>query len=527
MKLKLSALCVSLAILAGCSSDSDDSVVVEPRDGKWMAGDLHVHSAVSNDARDTMVNILYHAFDEFDIDYVFFSNHMRVRGNDHQDNDIGEVLYANRLVDYELPEIRSLQSRFYQDKIITTTFEWDFPGFEHYNIGIIGTAEDQAEIVEAVKLFEYKFSNENTLAHFDPQDVARWEAQGIQRYNTAADAAKALTWLQEQYPNTSYGMLNHPRRYANTYTLADVRDLNTLAPDIFFLMEGMVGGQFHPYDRGDYASGSAGLYGGADPMLAHVGGWWDALLSEGRRIWNVANSDYHFKISGGGQYTSGYFPGEYSKNYAYVTQGDDELGVLSALRSGEMYGVTGDLINQLDFTISANGKTAYMGQQNFSVAKGDEVTVTIRFQSPQFNNQEIVVGDGIFGSAVNPGVHHVDLIAGTVTGLVAPDSENYATTANTDAKVIESFTAEDWQLDDDGFYTMSYTFSAEANQYFRLRGTALDYNESGLTVVGEPQKWLPMEKADGETDHQIQDRANKLIYQDVWFYSNPVYVSVN
>ncbi|WP_153912635.1 hypothetical protein [Shewanella sp. TC10] len=524
--MKLSALCVSMALLAGCSSDSDDETVVEERNGQWLVGDLHVHSAVSNDARDTMVNILYHAFDEFDIDYVFFSNHMRVRGNDHQDNDIGEVLYADRLQQYELPEIRSLQNRYYQDKIITTTFEWDFPGFEHYNIGIIGTPEEQDDIIEAVKLFEYKFSNENGLEHFDPQDVARWTEQGIERYNTEADAAKALTWLQENYPTTSYGMLNHPRRYANTYSLADVRDLNNSAPDIFFLMEGMVGGQFHPYARGDYEGGSAGLFGGADPMVAHVGGWWDALLSEGRQIWNVSNSDYHFKISDGGEYTSGYFPGEYSKNYAYVTEGEDELAVLEALRSGEMFGVTGELINALEFTISANGQTAYMGQQDLAVSKGDTVTVDIRFQSPEYTNQEITVGDGIFGSAINPGVHHVDLIAGSITGIVDPFSENYDSTDNSDASVINSFTEQDWQLDEEGYYAMSYTFTAEGNQYFRLRGTALDYNEEGLTVDGEPQKWESMVKEEDETDHQIQDRANKLIYRDVWFYSNPVYVNV-
>ncbi|QIA64960.1 hypothetical protein GT360_15455 [Vibrio astriarenae] len=528
MKMSKSAALVAIALLAGCSSDDDNSTpnIPEARTGEWLVGDLHVHSAVSNDARDTTVNILYHAFDEFDIDYVFFSNHMRDEGNDHQDNDIGRHLYANRLKHYELPELRSLQRRFYEDKILTTTFEWDFPGFEHYNIAIVTTPDQDDELIEAVKLFEYKFSEKNNIDQFDPADVARWEELGIERYNTSANAAKALTWLKENFPENSYGMLNHPRRYADTYTLADVRDLNNLAPNVFFLMEGMVGGQFHPYDRGDYAGSSAGLYGGADPMLAEVGGWWDALLSEGRRIWNVSNSDYHFKISANGQYTSGYYPGEYSKNYTFVTEQKDELGLLEGLRSGEMFGVTGDIINALDFTISANGKTGYMGQQDFTVSKGDEVTVSIRFQSPDFNNQEIYVGDGIFGAHQNPGVHHVDVISGSVTGMVDPTSEEYSSTANSDAQVVASFTEQDWYLDDEGYYSMSKTFIAEGDQYFRLRGTALDYNEYGLTVDGEPQKWEPLVQGDEETTYQIQNRANRLIYRDVWFYSNPVYVNV-
>lgn len=527
MKINKTALCISIALLAGCSSDDDSKPEIsEPRTGEWLVGDLHVHSAVSNDARDTTVNILYHAFDEFDIDYIFFSNHMRDEGNDHQDNDIGRHIYANRLKHYELPELRSLQNRFYEDKILTTTFEWDFPGYEHYNIAIVTTPDQDDKLIEAVKLFEYKFSEKNDISQFDPADVARWEEQGIQRYNTAADAAKALTWLQENYPENSYGMLNHPRRYADTYTLADVRDLNNLAPDVFFLMEGMVGGQFHPYDRGDYASSSAGLFGGADPMLAEVGGWWDSLLSEGRRIWNVSNSDYHFKISANGLYTSGYYPGEYSKNYTFVSESKDELGLLEGLRSGEMFGATGNLIDALDFTIQANGQTGYMGQQDFSVSKGDSVTISVRFKSPEHTNQEIYVGDGIFGAHQNPGVHHVDIIAGSVTGLITPESDDYDSTANSDARVVASFTADDWEMDDEGYFVMTKTFQATGDQYFRLRGTALDYNEEGLTVEGEPQKWEPMVKGDEEPDIVIQNRANRLIYRDVWFYSNPVYVNV-
>lgn len=110
-------------------------------------------------------------------------------------------------------------------------------------------------------------------------------------------------------------MLNHPRRYLDSYTIAEVRELHDAAPEVFFLVEGMVGGQFSG-NRGDYGDRSSGVYGGVDPVVAEVGGWWDALLGEGRRIWNMGNSDIHFKTRP--PYASSYYPGEYAKNYTWL-----------------------------------------------------------------------------------------------------------------------------------------------------------------------------------------------------------------
>ncbi|MGF1702137.1 hypothetical protein L4D09_17745 [Photobacterium makurazakiensis] len=531
IKMRKTALCIMSVLLAGCNSSSNSTDDKVTPTGRWMSGDLHVHSTVSSDARDTMVDILYHAFDEFNLDYVFFSNHMRDSSQDHQDNDVGKQLYYEAMRKYELPEIKYLKNRLYADKIINTTFEWDMPGHEHYNIGIIGSPEQQETILEAVKLFEYKFSYQNSVDLFDSADIARWDELGIKRYNGEdkdqagkhQDAIKALAWLQENYSGSSYGLLNHPLRYENSYTIADIRDLNNAAPDVFFLIEGMVGGQFGN-GRGDYSlsGGSAGVFGGVDPVVAKVGGWWDDLLSEGRKIWNVANSDHHFKIRE--PYTSSYYPGEYAKNYTFV-KGEDEQAILEGLRSGQSFAAYGDLINALDFTISTNGEQASMGDE-VHASSGDKVTITVRFKSPESNNLEISAGDGYFGIGDNPGVHHVDLIAGAVTGMIDADSPKYDSANNSDAKVVKSFTKSDWKVDNNGFFTMSYTFEAARNEYYRLRGTSLDYNVDGLTIDGEPQRWLGLEKDTDESDLAFRNRVNKRTYQDVWFYSNPVYLSL-
>ena len=60
-----------------------------------------------------------------------------------------------------------------------------------------------------------------------------------------------------------------------------------------------------------------GTYGGVGYYSAKVGGLWDALLGEGRRWFNFANSDYHKHCTAGGD---DFYPGEYQKTYVYARQ---------------------------------------------------------------------------------------------------------------------------------------------------------------------------------------------------------------
>lgn len=525
-----------LLTLTGCEQKSQSQTTAPPntQKGDWYAGDLHVHTAVSADARDEATKVLDLAFGELGLDYVFLSNHMRDNSQDHQDNNVGKQLYHQALLTYEMPELAYLQANMYPEKSLNTTFEWDMPGHEHYNIAILGDAEQAEKVFDAIKLFEYQFSYKNTVDQFDPSDVAKWNQQGIKRYNGSthndragkhSDAIKALKWLQDNHKNNSYGMLNHPRRYVKSYTIQEIRDLNNAAPDVFFLLEGMVGGQFNK-ERGSYEitkgeTYSAGTLGGVDPMVGKLGGWWDSLLGEGRKIWNIANSDHHFKIRN--TYTSSYYPGEYAKNYTFA-QSKSTMDLYRGLKSGQSFGVYGDLIDALEFNLESNGKTTVMGGE-LNVKAGDQVTVTVRFKSPDFNNREVNAGDEMFGIGLNPGVHHIDLIAGQVTGLIKPTDPNYGNTTNPSTKVIKSFTEADWQLDSEGYYSMTYQFTAQANEYYRLRGTNLDYNVEGATVNGEPQMTQAVLKQDNESNQDYFNRLTDRFYDDLWFYSNPIFLT--
>jgi hypothetical protein len=81
--------------------------------------------------------------------------------------------------------------------------------------------------------------------------VTAWNAVDTKAYSTHADAMKAIAWLKKNYPDTSYLQINHPSRNPGKYTIDQLREMNDLAPDIVFSLEGMVGNQMEP-DRGGY-----------------------------------------------------------------------------------------------------------------------------------------------------------------------------------------------------------------------------------------------------------------------------------
>ncbi|MFU1798572.1 S-layer homology domain-containing protein [Paenibacillus azoreducens] len=520
---------------ASASSDSSAQAQESPAasgTGRWMSGEFHVHTFQSDDAQTSLKDVLDHAFDKYGFDWIATANHLRSSKRDDKGNDIpgGPIPFSKGAMEYEVPEIKKLQEQGkYAGKTIFSGFEWDMPSHEHVSIGILGDEPNSEAMLKAANQFEYLFTNRDA-SWFDPADVAEWNQQDQRAYTTHADALTAISWLKNKFPQTSYMILNHPSRIVGKYTIADIRDLNNLAPDIVFGMEGMIGGQMEP-DRGGYNTPYTSAdplldpkaknrsYGGTDYMVAKVGGVWDALLGEGRHFWNFANSDFHFKIRG--PYSSGYWPGEYSRNYTW-TEGSDMQSILNGLRSGKSFSVYGDLINELDFHAANGGAKADMGG-DLQVTEGDDVELTIRFKSPETNHYESPVDSGISGHAV-PQVDHVDLIAGDVTGKTEPRTPEYSKDTNDSTKVIATFTSKDWTMDSEGYNVIKYTVkSAEKNQYFRLRGTNLGMNVEGETKDGNPLLDPVTDEADNDTRfNAINDRN----YKDLWFYSNPVFVTV-
>ncbi|MGL4737927.1 MAG: hypothetical protein ACRCW2_10775, partial [Cellulosilyticaceae bacterium] len=315
--------------------------ILAAESGKWMSGEYHLHTTQSKDAGEritTTENILDVAFKEADFttgswmqaapwempvqatdadggafDYLVLANHLRPSLRDPEGKAQNFAFYQG--LEQELAKVKALQAQGkYEDKLIFSGFEWDMPGLDHAAVGIV--TQDDKTLIEAVKEFEYRYSKETKNEYFTPADVTYYGKRfnADQKQNTL----EGVRWLERNYPE-SYVLLNHPARKnggSSELKIEDIRKMNDVAPNIVFGFEGILGNQMSNDGRGE----SEEVYGGADGMLAEVGGMWDALLGEGRRFFAFANSDFHFKVRKdptGGSY-SGYWPGEYSRNYTWV-----------------------------------------------------------------------------------------------------------------------------------------------------------------------------------------------------------------
>ena len=273
-----------------------------------------------------------------------------------------------------------------------------------------------------------------------------------------------------------------------------MRDWNDTAPQVAIGMEGAPGHQASALkpDGGLDGVGARGGYrnsptlGGFDQMTARLGGFWDSMLAEGRRWWITSTSDSHRHYTDGG---SDFWPGEYSKTYVLARR--DYGDILDGLRRGRIFVTTGDLVSAVDVVVQplrrGGGAQAGVGGE-VRVRKGEDVRVTIRVRDPDGEN---------FGGR-SPQVARIDLIRSEITGpnpLRAADS-------NPLARVEKRFTAKDWTREGE-VLTMSYTLrSVATSSYVRLRGT------------------------NGDELEPAPDPAGENPWDDLWFYANPVFITV-
>ncbi|BBI31220.1 S-layer homology domain-containing protein [Cohnella abietis] len=512
--------------------------------GRWMSGEYHAHTIQSGDASESFMkleNVLDAAFrEDLDkkpaetitslsygnpFDFIVLSDHLRDSPRDPDGNNKGTARWE--AIKDQQDKLAALQAAGkYKGKSIYSGFEWDMMGLDHGSVGIIDSKSNEVPI-DAIHQFEWLYSYDTNPGMFHSNETALWGPR-LDKNTLKNDKNKtfeAIEWLKNNYPE-SYVLLNHPSRHnggSGVVNIEDMRKMNDIAPEIVFGMEGLPGN--HMAAGGNRAE-LVDIYGGADVMVAKVGGMWDAMLGEGRHFWNFTNSDFHFKVSSNRNYSSGYWPSEYSRNNTWV-EGNSFKDVVEGMRSGKSYAVYGDLINALDFKAIGNGNQAEMGE-NLQVTEGDLTTISIRFKSPEHNNYApISPHNSSVTNKIN--VDHVDLISGEVTGKL--DESQYASNKTNDTtKVIKRFTKDDWgQPDAEGYYTVSYKVPADTSRYYRLRGTNLGTDVAGFTANGEPLKDQSFDYSGSPSPEQNEERFNNINdrnYTGLWFYSNPIFVNV-
>jgi len=527
---------VKVAVAAALSAslclgavDAVDAKHYKDSKSEWLSGDFHQHTYYTDGS--TTFDFVMEKNNEFGLDWWANSEHGGARNRDGEgdawldatkypvnpilgDNpDAGNMYRWQSLRDFVYPDILTARAN-YPEKRIFSGLEWNVPAHEHCSVGVVSDMMGPL----AISAFEYQFDKSDN----DTSRTGEWTPFGVlaKQNSTHEDSVAACAWMQDQYEkgliDNAWIIFAHIER-AEAYQIEHFRDFNNAAPDICFGFEGAPGHQVNPARGFGRAPGQAygGSFGGVGSFTAEVGGLWDALLGEGRRWFNFANSDYHKHWTDGGD---DFYPGEYQKTYvnAEDSDGDGEYSlneIADGLRSGNAYFVHGDLINALEFKAYGQTDQAEMGQEmhikNRRSGK-NSVVITIRFKSPAVNNNEDA-----------PVVDHIDLIAGDITGKIDPESPDYTKPTNESTEVIATFKKSDWRMDREGYNVITYRVKDLKNSmYFRLRGTNLAANTPHETdAEGNPLSDFLA------TDKLGLDGAAEA-WADLWFYSNPIFVYV-
>lgn len=468
-RLTTSTLLVALC-LAACTRNNPAEVSEGPR---WLAGDHHIHSRysvgynretnpptpiVGGDAIYPIpMNVLMGRY--FGLSWTVATDH----GGPNHSKVNSEQAYPELLrARAALPEM----IQFYG-------MELNAPGADHASLILPKTGDESDRLLD----LESRFDKHERW----PSDPAR------------DDPGRMLAALEamNQYRPKPVVIANHPSRSATglgQYGLddpAELRDWNNQAPDVAVGMAGAPGHQAAALSRREAPRGGYGRYptlGGFDQMTARLGGFWDAMLGEGRRWWITANSDSHVHYTEGG---IDFWPGEYSKTWVYAEK--DYESILESLRRGRIFVATGDLISELALTVSTDDASADIGEE-LKVREARTITVTVRLRDPA----------GVNHNNQNPDVSRVDLIVGEVYGPAAdPDLDT-----NSSTRVLQRFDSGNWKRAGE-YLSMSTTLLVTHPLYLRVRGTNTDQLEP-------------------EVDTPAEDPWN-----DLWFYSNPVFVSTD
>jgi hypothetical protein len=438
----------------------------DPDDGRrWLAGDHHVHSewSVNWDDKTSPPTPIRGG----DSPYTRSRNAQRALANGMSwivHTDHGGPGHSLVTRDHAWPAL--LQARREVPALIQFNgMEFDVPGGEHATLIIAPGPHERDELVS----IEREYNRREPM-----QSGSRKDGQLM------LDALAHMRAL----PVPPLMFINHPSRTATgvgswgDVEPAELRAWNEAAPRVLLGMEGAPGHQAAPDHRGLYRNVGAPTFGGFDQMTALVGGVWDTMLAEGRRFWITATSDSHQNVREGGR---DFDPGQYSKTYVWARHEAEDI--LDGMREGRMFAVTGDLIDALELTVTAvgdEGRAATMGGTLVLPAKA-RMRVVLRVRQPAQNSQGQV-----------PALDHIELIVGTrrqpSDGRGEPKME------------VKRFSPDEWKSDG-RWRTVSWELAMPKHGGFvRARGTNSSEAEPLADVRGEDP------------------------WQDLWFYSNPVFV---
>jgi hypothetical protein len=479
----------------------------------WLAGDHHIHTQYSSDAMYRVVDQVQHAA-AYGLDWMVITDH-------------GSVQHAKIGVEKVNPDIVAAREVFDDEILVFQGMEWNIPAAEHGTVFVHPGSNE----VAVLKEFENGFDGVVKSA----------------TSQSAANEALALAGLDFLATSVTSGrvdaalfLANHPAR-KGLDSPHEIRGWRDRQPSVAIGMEGAPGHQAAgipaPYGPGSgrgfydnpqsadsfaaYPPESYVTWGGFDWMTATVGGLWDSLLAEGKPWWITANSDSHtiylddsvrgpgtdFNANGfhnppvhgstGAATTQGdFWPGYYSRTHVGAKK-FSYAAVMQGLQAGRVWVDHGRLLDSLEVQIktSGSGDTDTLGETALP-KKGRKVQLVVTLTTASVPNWANFI----------PALAKVDVIKGSITGAFS-DRDTFKT-PNT--KVVKSFDVSGQT----GTITLTYDLGpADEPFYVRLRGSDGKRSQVGLNgATVDP------------SGPAVDPIGNADPWNDLWFYTNPIWV---
>ena len=326
------------------------------------------------------------------------------------------------------------------------------------------------------------------LVNFQRDYSIREYRKETRNRNNVEHMQKGIAYLASQTEKPII-IKNHPSRQAtglNEWARVTPEKLmiwHQTDPEVFIGMVGTPGHQAARGARGSYFK--YGTFRGADQMTAVVGGVWDHILGNGMRFWITSSADSHTHTSVGGR---DFWPGEYNKTYVYAR--NEPADIMDGLRHGRSFIVFGDLISGLNAELTDGNTDKHT---NNSASLGETLMVSSD-ENKLSLKLELNISEGKNANGDIPVLNRIDVITGAVDPSIANEPN-----ANSTTQVIQQIDQSQWQVKDN---TIALTIDIpreHQNGYLRLRGTSTD--------ILEPTR----------------QQGNQYPWQDLWFYSNPIF----
>ncbi len=514
-------------LLTGCGLDSgsgenNDIQSKSQSDpiGRWIYGDMHVHSTAS-DGHNLMTTVLDKAFNDYGASYITSTDHSGF--NAYKINDalvrttVDGQLILNPAPEEEVHSHDYAKENYPDDKAEVERSELINTLYGHVNqyrqrlntsqYLLQGMEWTIPYTKEHATLLILDDGNLDSLAAFHQQ-----YAKGNGNSKELEDNLNAVKELEHNHNGKAIFAFNHPSR-SHKVKIEDIRQFHNAAPTAFIGMEGAPGHQRNEESRGsydetdpiimdeyqDYGIAYFGqTYGGFDYMTARLGGVWDALLSEGRHFSIISQSDFHSQ-------TKDFWPNQYAKTHMLL-ETESREGVINALKKGNIFVTHGDLISALTFNVSSHDAAATMGE-TLAVPLGDNIKVSIEITQSELNHN----GD-------TPQLAFVDVIVGEVTAYKDEQDSDFNKPFSDSTRILASFSEGDegWNIQDGKIRIEMSLPQDHGDMYIRLRGSNNAKGTPGY-VDEQGNPIIDLEKQEPSVE--------AMAWKDLWFYSNAIFIS--